>query len=366
MTKKMIANQHLQPAMLPTYYAKSIDINASCAVGAEPNTENDLKSTARQREFEDSKTRMNITLPLRPPRLANPFPDPVKVMESHTVSDREKADQMLAETKMMRAQANAAKKFQSRRPPVNLAQSSRNYSTTTYQKLCERISRTSKKSQEKIFSMLAAEQNFDTMEGTEEPHKEKNVRPRKISSPYPSYSEACPDEIYDRLKGCRYCQYRAEVAEFRLRIQHPRSTFNLMSTKKKGGKGNWTPGTTKKPCKYIEPEDDFGPIGKRIEPKKKKKNPGGGKKKDPKGKKKTADKSAPSLVLLPRQMSGDEEQGWDRMDRDWREETDGRSTASLEREMDGWLGKLQQPQGYEQNIDRHLWGRRRKFKVKWD
>lgn len=54
------------------------------------------------RRFEVSKTYANVTLPLKMPKLASPFPDPVKIMSSHTISDQEKAEQMLAEARIPR------------------------------------------------------------------------------------------------------------------------------------------------------------------------------------------------------------------------------------------------------------------------
>lgn len=52
------------------------------------------------RRFEVSKTYANVTLPLKTSKLASPFPSAVKSMTSHTISDQEKADQMLAEARI--------------------------------------------------------------------------------------------------------------------------------------------------------------------------------------------------------------------------------------------------------------------------
>lgn len=78
------------------------------------------------REFEQSTTYKSLTQPLKIPRLANPFPEPVKVMESHTLSDREKADIMMAE-------ARQARQLQHHQHRLLGVQQSRKYSTFPYQ-----------------------------------------------------------------------------------------------------------------------------------------------------------------------------------------------------------------------------------------
>lgn len=55
------------------------------------------------RSFDVSTTQKNTLLPLKLSKLANPFPDPVKVMPSHTVSDQDKADQAQAEFRVPRS-----------------------------------------------------------------------------------------------------------------------------------------------------------------------------------------------------------------------------------------------------------------------
>lgn len=54
------------------------------------------------RQFEASSTYKNLVLPLKASKLSDPFPSPVKIMPSHTVSDQEKADQMKAERRIPR------------------------------------------------------------------------------------------------------------------------------------------------------------------------------------------------------------------------------------------------------------------------
>lgn len=55
------------------------------------------------RNFSVSTTQKNTILPLKLSKLAKPFPDPVKVMPSHTVSDQDKADQAQAEFRVPRS-----------------------------------------------------------------------------------------------------------------------------------------------------------------------------------------------------------------------------------------------------------------------
>lgn len=55
------------------------------------------------RAFDVSVTQRNTILPLKMSKLAKPFPDPVKVMPSHTVSDQDKADQAQAEFRVPRS-----------------------------------------------------------------------------------------------------------------------------------------------------------------------------------------------------------------------------------------------------------------------
>ncbi|KAJ8936741.1 hypothetical protein NQ318_016112 [Aromia moschata] len=51
-------------------------------------------------EAPPQRTYKNVTLPLEILETGEPFPEPVKLMPSHTVSDQEKADQMQAEFKV--------------------------------------------------------------------------------------------------------------------------------------------------------------------------------------------------------------------------------------------------------------------------
>lgn len=67
------------------------------------NIKSDLLPVANgYRQFEASSTYKNLVLPLKASKLSDPFPSPVKIMPSHTVSDQEKADQMMAERRIPR------------------------------------------------------------------------------------------------------------------------------------------------------------------------------------------------------------------------------------------------------------------------
>lgn len=58
------------------------------------------KPENKYREFMVSTTYKNVTKPLKMSILAKPFPEPVNTMRSHVVSDQEKADLMLLESKL--------------------------------------------------------------------------------------------------------------------------------------------------------------------------------------------------------------------------------------------------------------------------
>lgn len=70
---------------------------------ANRNQSGSANSMNGYRMFAASTTYKNVILPLKSSKLANPFPEPVKVMPSHTVSDQEKAEQMQAECRIPRS-----------------------------------------------------------------------------------------------------------------------------------------------------------------------------------------------------------------------------------------------------------------------
>ena len=101
MAKKHVAMQHLQPSLLPEYYKPPVSINACMYESALAKTQKQIDNSARR--FEESSTSKSVNQPLRMARMANPFPAPVKVMPSNTVSDQEKAEQMMADVRMAKS-----------------------------------------------------------------------------------------------------------------------------------------------------------------------------------------------------------------------------------------------------------------------
>lgn len=86
--------QELQPSMQRQVYKCPTEMPQN---QAEPTEKIEAEKTMRLMR---STTYKNVTLPLKMSKLAKPFPDPVKVMPSHTVSDQDKAEQMLNDSKM--------------------------------------------------------------------------------------------------------------------------------------------------------------------------------------------------------------------------------------------------------------------------
>lgn len=73
-------------------------IKPSSSEKIEKNEKNEMEENVQKsRVFELSTTYKCITQPLKMSKLASPFPEPVKIMPSHTVSDQEKAEQMQAD-----------------------------------------------------------------------------------------------------------------------------------------------------------------------------------------------------------------------------------------------------------------------------
>ncbi|XP_049818707.1 uncharacterized protein LOC126264497 [Aethina tumida] len=90
--------QELQPSLQPHVYRCPTEMPQNQA--NEAQTKQKIVHEAEKRNFLASTTYKNVTLPLKTSKLAKPFPDPVKVMPSHTVSDQDKAEQMLADSRM--------------------------------------------------------------------------------------------------------------------------------------------------------------------------------------------------------------------------------------------------------------------------
>lgn len=71
-------------------------------------------SNIEYRSFQKSSTCQCIRLPLKKSRLANPFPDPLRIIDSDTVSDNEKASNMQSQSRLPEYPAEASVR-QSRR-----------------------------------------------------------------------------------------------------------------------------------------------------------------------------------------------------------------------------------------------------------
>lgn len=92
------------------------------------------------RRFEASKTHRSVTLPLKIPKLASPFPEPVKIMSSHTVSDREKAEQMFAESRVPKGIAAASTEAVLTRPQTrNYSKKSKGKSVSADSSKCKKL-----------------------------------------------------------------------------------------------------------------------------------------------------------------------------------------------------------------------------------
>lgn len=95
-----VQHEHSTAVVTPINNKPNIDISPSSIARNTPTYPEEHEPLPPKR-FERSSTQNAVTGPLKLPRLANPFPEPVKVMMSHeTLSDQEKADLMLEEVKM--------------------------------------------------------------------------------------------------------------------------------------------------------------------------------------------------------------------------------------------------------------------------
>ncbi|GJQ75374.1 hypothetical protein Trydic_g23550 [Trypoxylus dichotomus] len=203
--RKTMALQHLQPSMLPEYYKPPVEINSACM-----GFDNVSESVAKYRKFEESNTFKNITLPLKMPKLASPFPEPVKVMPSHTVSDQEKAEQMLAESKAIKN--TSTKATASIQTPLGPMSTTRNYTTgsaagaNSKDKKCKLGGVKEKKKCTKIkVPFCAPVKSFKCGK-----RKKKTAQCVKKPPPYPSYSETCHEDPYNKPSECKICPYKAD------------------------------------------------------------------------------------------------------------------------------------------------------------
>ncbi|RZC38859.1 neurofilament heavy polypeptide-like [Asbolus verrucosus] len=207
--KAAIEQQQLQPAMLPEYFQKQMERNALIHPEPEPSEENRINkghSPNGGRRFQVSKTYANAILPLKSVKLANPFPEPVKMMMSRTVSDDEKAEQMLAESRSQRNFSDWGKAPQM--PPY------RNFSTEVkrwYSKTvgvdsdkCKKMSKAKKSCPKMKLGNCPppARQRCDRLA--------KHIDCKKQEAPYPAYSEFCHEEIEEKPSECKLCPWKAE------------------------------------------------------------------------------------------------------------------------------------------------------------
>ncbi|XP_022906518.2 uncharacterized protein [Onthophagus taurus] len=224
--KNAMAMQHLQPALLPEYYKPPVEINSSIYQDT-TNEQEKQSSIKKARKFEESSTRLNLTRPLKAPKLANPFPEPVKVMPSHTVCDKEKAELMLAEQKMAARTVILPENHSSRQrhqhqqqhhhhdhqqqQPVLMKCQRRQYSTKGGSKRKCKNSKTSilcpDKSAKKCrkFKMPCC---APARIGGCTPRQISRAPCQKIFSPYPSFSERCGELPFIRPTECNSCPWK--------------------------------------------------------------------------------------------------------------------------------------------------------------
>ena len=195
--------QHLQPAMLPEYYQPPYQMQVGTF--AKGNEEGKPIQQGHRR-FEQSKTYANITLPIKAQKLANPFPDPVKMMASHTVSDQEKANQMLAESRAATKQSSYTTASVGGAGNTNVACSGRSqmrrFSSDCGVKKSKPPSKCKKMKPENCACPQAKQTHC--------------VRPPKLSdcekvdAPYPAYSESCHEDPDEKPSECKMCPWKME------------------------------------------------------------------------------------------------------------------------------------------------------------
>ncbi|KAF2900777.1 hypothetical protein ILUMI_05407 [Ignelater luminosus] len=192
-SEKNVQMHKLQPSMLPEYYKHTIDVQH--ATYPKPPEMEPPKPLTQYRQFEKSTTYKSVKLPLKQTRLAGPFPDPVKVMPSDTMSDQEKAEQKTAEARIVKGDTSSSPKM------VNFSTQQRSYSYGGT------IGPDDKKCRKK-----APKKNCPSLKGPCEPPESKSCDRdypfkdcKKKDAPYPAYSEFChtiPDEHPSECKIC--------------------------------------------------------------------------------------------------------------------------------------------------------------------
>jgi len=202
-----IEQQNLQPSMLPAYYQPNMD--RSVLVDPEPDPSESVRishaQASNQRRFQVSKTCANAILPLKSVKLANPFPEPVKMMMSRTVSDEEKAEQMLADSRSQRHMSDWA-----RGTPGNF----RSFSTDVkrwYSSASDDKCKLGKPKEQKKAACPKMR-----LKGCQPVARQKCERIahdpncKKQEAPYPAYSEFCHEDPDMKPSECRLCPWSVE------------------------------------------------------------------------------------------------------------------------------------------------------------
>ncbi|XP_044261337.1 uncharacterized protein LOC123009233 [Tribolium madens] len=206
--KAAIEEQQLQPSMLPEYYQKTMEKSVLTNPDPEHTEEGRINkglNPKNPRRFQVSKTYANAILPLKSVKLANPFPEPVKMMMSRTVSDDEKAEQMLAEARSQKQHneqmANKSSTFRSFSTEVR-----RWYSKTvgTDPEKCKKMGKGKKGCPKMKLN------NCPAPARTRCDRFAKHIDCKKQEAPYPAYSEFCHEEIDEKPSSCKMCPWKPE------------------------------------------------------------------------------------------------------------------------------------------------------------
>ncbi|XP_045466966.1 uncharacterized protein LOC123675610 isoform X2 [Harmonia axyridis] len=254
MIQRSLQNRYLQPATMPTYRDEPIfDTNFMASLQEEPIKKAKnivLNNSASQQILESFKKKQAQNLPTRKPRLtSNPFPEPLKAIFSpYTISDQEKADQMLLDQKSMQMNLiNSTGNSQLTSNHDAIKSSKKFYCTMTQreksQDILDRVMGISSlhskeflslssdqvrcfssksggnevckdSTKPKMKSCLPRKCNKITIKGcppvrrnTICKQKNKEVHCKKIDAPYPSYSESCYMEPRARKTECDLCPW---------------------------------------------------------------------------------------------------------------------------------------------------------------
>lgn len=177
------------------------------------------------------------------PRLASPFPEPVKVMPSHTTSDLEKADQMRQEAKCSSGGSSGAVANMQRR---FFSSDTGNVDNLDPSK-CKKLNKVgTKKSCPKMVApgckppkSISCHRRPPVIECT------------KKEAPYPSYSETCHEDLEMKPSECRMCPWKPEEnPNFKQPKKKFHSSARLFDLRK--GECGRGPNLEKEPCGWIK------------------------------------------------------------------------------------------------------------------